>query len=582
MIPYRSLSLQSLSFVVFFAGGWNRFANVPLEQFFPTDYKELRQDGNRNVLDVNTNLPPHLIPRQPICNGEFIPYEQQPYVGAQPGGSGIEPAMYMRLFSAAPQVPAPQQRHYIDATTVAVQALPTHLQDDPDDDSEDFEAGSGDDDDDDDDDGEEGDDADDASSDQEQSDADYGRSHSNRLSRRATRSTRRTGRDDDGDDDGGGSRGGTRAQRAAARASRVRLRHEAGASSDEPSAAQRAYAAATARARHGGGGGGGGGGGVVTLAQRRQQALSRSERRSCDRSWMATVDRMGNGAEAEFTPQVGDRVVYITQAHRAHTDVFGEKAKLEPRAAQLLLDTTAPATLECVVGSVRFEFPGKDEFSLTGRIRMALELQPIDASRSPFTVWYRGVGWSSFLVPKHVYVSALSAASQLSVGAEVRALRRTGGIAELQGARVIAIDAPASAEVSATSAQDSPTSSQDSVGRVFEVEWVDTSGTARFNAWELRLPHAATEDAGGVVSMEVDGDGDGVAAAETAASVRRVGQADEALDAKTVLLLAALEEVRVHVRVWFCVLSSVLRSPVSHSVCVRVYVCVCVCECVCV
>lgn len=70
---------------------------VPLEQYFTSDYRQLLRDGRHNVVDAFTNQPPHLAQTGDLVDliGNAYPEEAQPnkvcttigYVGW--GGRGI-------------------------------------------------------------------------------------------------------------------------------------------------------------------------------------------------------------------------------------------------------------------------------------------------------------------------------------------------------------------------------------------------------------------------------------------------------------------------------------------------------------
>ncbi|KAL6076121.1 Bromodomain and WD repeat-containing protein 3 [Balamuthia mandrillaris] len=59
-------------------GSRRRYAGVPLEQFFHTDYSPLLRDSNHWVIDQQTQLPPHLMPHPVLCTVNGTPYAQQP------------------------------------------------------------------------------------------------------------------------------------------------------------------------------------------------------------------------------------------------------------------------------------------------------------------------------------------------------------------------------------------------------------------------------------------------------------------------------------------------------------------------
>jgi len=51
---------------------------TPAQQFFESDYGDLRLDAHGGVIDAESQLPPHLSPRGAFCNFEFTPHPRQP------------------------------------------------------------------------------------------------------------------------------------------------------------------------------------------------------------------------------------------------------------------------------------------------------------------------------------------------------------------------------------------------------------------------------------------------------------------------------------------------------------------------
>lgn len=57
-----------------------RGEQVPLEQYFTSDYRQLLRDGRHNVVDAFTNQPPHLAQTGDLVDliGNAYPEEAQP------------------------------------------------------------------------------------------------------------------------------------------------------------------------------------------------------------------------------------------------------------------------------------------------------------------------------------------------------------------------------------------------------------------------------------------------------------------------------------------------------------------------
>lgn len=60
-------------------GTLSLYEPLPVEQFFGTDYMPLTRDINQYVIDETSQLPPHLIPRQPLCDIRGEIYKQTPH-----------------------------------------------------------------------------------------------------------------------------------------------------------------------------------------------------------------------------------------------------------------------------------------------------------------------------------------------------------------------------------------------------------------------------------------------------------------------------------------------------------------------
>ncbi|KAJ3338810.1 signal transducing kinase of the PAK [Gonapodya sp. JEL0774] len=63
------------------------FADVPQEQFFTSDYDQIRVDAQFHVIDENSQLPPHRMARTNVCNLTYTPWPQyrDPNIGLELG-----------------------------------------------------------------------------------------------------------------------------------------------------------------------------------------------------------------------------------------------------------------------------------------------------------------------------------------------------------------------------------------------------------------------------------------------------------------------------------------------------------------
>ena len=55
-----------------------RLKKLPVQQFFATDHDNLIYDATNNAFDADTNLPPHLMERGPLCDMEMQALTNQP------------------------------------------------------------------------------------------------------------------------------------------------------------------------------------------------------------------------------------------------------------------------------------------------------------------------------------------------------------------------------------------------------------------------------------------------------------------------------------------------------------------------
>ncbi|KAI9014116.1 hypothetical protein DFJ74DRAFT_277025 [Hyaloraphidium curvatum] len=87
----RIVAVDSVGYVHLFSGvdDVETYANIAYEQFFPSDYTALRIDANSWVVDEQTQLAPHLMPRVPVSSYFGVPWPQM--VGREDHGTHLPP-----------------------------------------------------------------------------------------------------------------------------------------------------------------------------------------------------------------------------------------------------------------------------------------------------------------------------------------------------------------------------------------------------------------------------------------------------------------------------------------------------------
>ena len=107
-------------------GAAERFEKYPAELFFHTDYRPLLRDSFHNVIDEQTQLPPHLLPPPFLVDSEGAPYP--PYIQRLiPGREKMTDQEAMLPFGADPsnqQQQQQQQNQNDDDDAVALPPVP--------------------------------------------------------------------------------------------------------------------------------------------------------------------------------------------------------------------------------------------------------------------------------------------------------------------------------------------------------------------------------------------------------------------------------------------------------------------------